>query len=221
MSQKISPTPCPLCHQASSTLFFEDERTYLLCGRCELVFVAPHQLPTPDAEEAHYQLHENSPEDAAYRHFLSRLLDPLSTELAPTSTGLDFGCGPGPTVSVMLEEQGHSVRVYDPFFFPDRTCLELTYDFITATEVFEHLHHPGQALDALWKQLRPRGFLGVMTKRRAEPERFAGWHYRSDPTHVCFFAEQTLRWLAGHWGADVTFPESDVTIFEKSAVALD
>lgn len=215
ISPETSPATCPLCRLASPTRFFEDTRTYFLCNRCELVFLASHQRPTRDAEKAHYQLHENSPDDVAYRRFLGRLLAPLARRLPPASTGLDFGCGPGPTASVMLEELGHSMSIYDPFFHPDRSCLEFNYDFITATEVLEHLHHPGPTLDFLWKHLRPGGLFGVMTKRRAEPERFATWHYRYDPTHVCFFAEQTLRWLAARWEAKVSFPESDVTIFEK------
>jgi len=32
--------------------------------------------------------------------------------------GLDYGCGPGPTLSVMLREKGFKMADYDPFFKP-------------------------------------------------------------------------------------------------------
>ena len=46
------------------------------------------------------------------------------------------------------------MSLYDPFFFPDRTRLSRRYDFITATEVVEHLHRPGEELERLWAMLR-------------------------------------------------------------------
>ncbi|MGB2360319.1 MAG: methyltransferase, partial [Porticoccaceae bacterium] len=59
------------------------------------------------AEKAIYDQHQNSPDDLQYRRFLSRLTEPLLERLGPCSRGLDFGCGPGPTLSVMMAEQGH------------------------------------------------------------------------------------------------------------------
>jgi len=52
---------------------------------------------------------KNSPDDPRYRAFLSRLFIPLNERIAPESCGLDFGSGPGPTLSVMFEEQGHTM----------------------------------------------------------------------------------------------------------------
>jgi hypothetical protein len=34
-----------------------------------------------------------------------------------------------------------------------------------------------------------------------------------DPTHVCFYAESTMRWIAGQQGWSVDFPRPDVTLF--------
>ena len=39
----------------------------------------------------------------------------------------------------MLEESGHRVALYDVFYVPDTLALAASYDFITATEVVEHL----------------------------------------------------------------------------------
>jgi len=207
--------PCPLCI-GNTAFFFEDERrAYQQCKKCALIFV-PAEFHLMRAEEkAQYDLHENNPKDSDYRQFLSRLSDPLIRKLSPNSSGLDFGCGSGPTLSVILEEAGHQVALYDPFYQPDPTTLKATYDFITATEVLEHLFHPRRDLESLWNRLRKSGWLGVMTKRAKDRESFAKWHYKQDPTHVCFWSNSTFQWLADYWNAHLELIEPDVALLQK------
>ena len=112
--------------------------------------------PTPQEEKAQYDLHENDPHDLGYRKFLSRLTDPLLAKLPPHSYGLDYGCGPGPTLSVMMHEAGHSMALHDPIYHPNPDALSRSYQFITATEVFEHLHQPARDLDSLHHALQAR-----------------------------------------------------------------
>jgi hypothetical protein len=54
----------------------------------------------------------------------------------------------------MLSEKGHEMDNYDPFYAPDTACFDSSYDFITATEVVEHLSAPGEELQRLWGLLR-------------------------------------------------------------------
>jgi SAM-dependent methyltransferase len=197
-------------------LFWQDRgRDYYRCRRCCLVFVPPHQYLSAAEERAQYELHRNAPDDSGYRRFLGRLYEPLQPRLAAHSHGLDFGCGPGPTLSVMFAEAGHRVELYDPFFAPDRSVLTRCYDFITATEVVEHLHRPGDELHRLWRLLRPGGYLGVMTKLVSDREAFSRWHYKNDPTHVSFFSRPTFQWLADVWGAGIEIIGQDVVIFAR------
>lgn len=214
------PSACPLCGAGDAPSFHRDRRRqYLRCADCALIFVPPRHFLSPRAEKAEYDLHRNSPEDAGYRRFLGRLFQPLSERLAPRSRGLDFGSGPGPTLSVMLEEAGHDVALYDPFYAPNLHLLRVgagrPYDFITASEVLEHLQRPRFELDRLWACLRPGGWLGVMTKLALGPEEFAQWHYKNDSTHVVFFSAATFRWLADRWSADLTFIGQDVMLLRK------
>ncbi len=213
---------CPLCGSRAVTSFHRDAaRDYLRCGTCALVFVPPHQHLSPAAEKAQYDLHRNHPDDPGYRRFLGRLFEPLAVRLAPGSRGLDFGSGPGPTLSLMFAEAGHEVANFDPFYAPEPSLLARRYDFITLSEVAEHLARPGDELDRLWQILNPGGWLGVMTKRLTDPDAFAGWHYRRDPTHVCFFSEASFNWLGDHWRAaagqtveaEITGP--DTVLFRK------
>ena len=207
---------CPLCDHAHIAHYHRDRRRdYWQCARCGLIFVAREQHLSPAEEKAVYDRHENSPHDAGYRRFLSRLFTPLNERLAPGAHGLDFGCGPGPTLSVMFEEAGHAMAVYDVYYAPDRRVLEARYDFITATEVVEHLAAPGRELERLAAQLRPGGWLGLMTKRAGSREAFAHWHYILDPTHISFFSEATFDWLGERLGMRVAFPAADVVLMRK------
>ncbi len=207
---------CPLCAAFETAHFHNDgRRDYSRCSRCELVFIPPRYYLSRDAEFAYYCTHENSVDDVGYRRFLSRLSVPLCQRLAPHSEGLDFGCGPGPALAAMLEEAGHRLSLYDSFFRPERTVLQRDYDFVTATEVLEHLHRPGEVLGQLWDQLRPNGWLGVMTKLVKNREAFATWHYIRDPTHVCFFSRASWEYWARGRDAHLQFIGSDVMLLQK------
>ena len=166
-------------------------------------------------EKAEYDLHQNDPQDLGYRSFLNRLAQPLLERLNPKSQGLDFGSGPGPCLSLILEEQGHTVALYDLYYASHPELLESQYDFITATEVVEHLVQPLLELERLWSLLKPGGQLGIMTKLVASPEKFVNWHYKSDPTHISFFSVATFEYLGQRWGSAPEFIGADVILFEK------
>ena len=212
---------CPLCGHTSIVPYHRDTvRDYLNCRTCNLVFVPPTQHLSAVDEKACYDLHDNRPDDPGYRRFLDRLFTPLNERLAPNSRGLDFGCGPGPALAQMFAAAGHAVALYDPYYAPDDSVLSARYDFITLSEVAEHLAEPGKELDRLWNGLAAGGWLGVMTKRVRDQEAFKTWHYISDPTHIAFFSEATFQWLTGRWSAmgipaTLVITGNDVVLIEK------
>jgi len=212
----IDETHCPLCAGIGISAYFSDKRrSYQRCDRCHLVFVPARFYLDRGAERAEYDLHQNEIGDAGYRAFLSRLLRPLTERLEPGARGLDFGCGPGPALAEMLREGGFDMSLYDSFYLPDKRPLQDQYDFICATEVVEHLHQPGAELARLWALLRPGGWLGIMTKLVRNRAAFANWHYKNDPTHVCFFSGDTWRWWAGQQGAQLSLIGADVILLAK------
>ncbi|HZX49011.1 MAG TPA: class I SAM-dependent methyltransferase [Nitrospirota bacterium] len=212
--------PCPLCKAEKVFDFFQDKRrTYMRCEVCNLVFVPPSQFLSAADEKRRYDLHQNSPDDLNYRRFLSRIFIPMQNCLNPGSYGLDFGSGPEPLLSVMFEEAGHSMTIFDFFYANLPSALEKQYDFITATEVVEHLYCPKKELERLWGCLKDGGKLGIMTKPAPDREAFSLWHYKNDLTHVCFFSKVTFEWLADQWNADLTFADKDVAIFHKRKVS--
>jgi len=211
----LNTTCCPLCSSSAEDYHQDQHRAYFECSHCQLVFVQPEDFLSPQEEKSRYDLHQNSPDDARYRKFLSRMCLPMVQRLPNGSHGLDFGCGPGPTLSVMFEELGYPMAIYDPFYAAEESVLEIEYDFVTATEVAEHLRSPGKSLNRMWQCVKPGGYLGIMTKRVIDREAFANWHYKNDETHICFYSEQTFDWLAEQWQTEPVFVETDVVIFQK------
>ncbi len=213
---EIERLKCPLCHDLRAEEFYADKaREYLRCSVCQLIFVPAAWHLSPTDEKAIYDHHQNSPDDPRYRSFLSRLADPVLQRLQPASHGLDFGSGPGPTLSVMFEEHGHPMSIYDPFYAPDRDPLQRQYDFVTSTEVLEHLCDPATDLNRMWDCVKPGGLLAVMTQPAPSITDFAAWHYKNDPTHVSFYCQATFAWLAKQKNAELMTCTREVTILRR------
>lgn len=209
--------PCPLCAATETAAYYEDRvRPYRQCSHCQLVFVPPSHHLSAAAEKAEYDLHENAVDDPAYRGFLSRLAEPLLHRIPANSSGLDFGCGPAAALADILRSAGHSVCTYDIYYQPQRSVLQGEYDFISATEVIEHLAQPAAVLDQLWALLRRGGTLGLMTKLLIDRDHFAAWHYIRDPTHIAFYSRGTLQWLAQRYGASLDIVGADVILLGKN-----
>ena len=206
---------CPLCSHDVEPYLEDRLRAYFHCPRCDLVSADPISHLDAASERRYYDLHVNDPADQGYRRFLGRLADTLIPRLEPGMSGLDYGCGPGPTLSVMLEEAGMRMEIHDPCYRPNPRALERSYDFVTCTEVVEHFRQPAEDWNRLTALVRPGGWLGVMTKLVISRARFGTWHYKEDPTHVCFYSPATFDWLGAKLGLSAERAHSDVYIMRK------
>jgi len=205
---------CPLCNTSQTQKFSQSEnREYHLCSVCDLVFVPSQFFVSRDEEKAKYDNHQNSPDNEGYCAFLDKLLSPLEEALNKEAKGLDFGSGPGPTLSILMRDRGFKMDIYDVFYHDNREVFEKKYDFITSTEVLEHLHHPLREIETLWSCLKEGGVLGLMTAFRVDD--FSSWYYKRDLTHIIFFTPQTFAWIAKKLGASIMIPESGVVLLKK------
>jgi SAM-dependent methyltransferase len=201
---------CPLCSSAKTFEFsIIKDKKYYRCRVCSLIYLDSKNYISEKEEKTIYDYHENNPDDLNYRKFLSRLAEPLEQHLPKNAKGLDFGCGPGPTLSLMFEEKEHEMRLFDKFYHPDESILSESYDFIVMTEVIEHLKNPSFVLNQLHSLLKERGYLGIMTKLYSEKIDFKKWYYATDPTHICFYSKETFRWLCGELPLKLLFSDQD------------
>ena len=207
---------CPLCAENSLRKYHQDkQRSYLQCGTCGIVSVPAKYHLSPADEKAQYDKHRNTAEDLGYRMFLSRTFEPLVARIKFGSLGLDFGCGPGPVISRMAKEQGIMVSNYDLYYFNLPELLERRYDFVTMTEVIEHVADPQSLLMQLDAILKQAGILAIMTKRVIDQRAFSHWHYKNDPTHICFYSLKTFEWIGRKLSWRLEIIDKDVVFFYK------
>ncbi|ATL98939.1 methyltransferase [Aeromonas sp. CA23] len=211
----MTPLSCPLCCATDAYGLPVAGKLYHRCRACELVWLDAAEHLDPEREKAVYDGHDNQVDDPRYRSFLMRAFGEVLSRLPPPASGLDFGCGPGPALIAMGREAGYQMAGYDKFYADFPELLTRQYDFITSTEVIEHIATPRTVLDGLWACLKPGGILVLQTQRVLGDERFKSWRYRHDPTHIVFFAEASFRALAARWQAQVEFPHADVAVITK------
>lgn len=208
---------CPLCSSLSTKSYhitpLPHQSHYYLCSDCFLIFTDPQYILEQSEEKGRYDQHHNDSKDEGYRKFLRTLTEPLNKLLAPNSYGLDFGCGPGPTLSLIMSELGHKTELYDPYYFPNEDILKNTFDFITSTEVFEHLSKPKLEIEKLMSALKPGGYLAIMTQFYFDNTDFASWWYKNDPTHICFYHHKTMEWIAEHYQLNIVLMTKNIVIY--------
>ena len=107
--------------------------------------------------------------------------------------------------------------LYDKFYANDISVFEKKYDFITATEVVEHLSEPMSEISRLIEILNNKGHLAVMTQILTPQTNFSSWYYKNDPSHVGFFTKKSLSFLASYWNIEVYFISERVVFFQKNS----
>ena len=63
--------------------------------------------------------------------------------------------------------------------------------------------------------MKPGGWLGVMTRFLTDDGHFPRWHYRRDPTHVCFWQPATFQWLAREQGWELVMANNPVALLRR------
>lgn len=206
---------CPLCLKKNSKLFCKERfRNYYKCPSCYLLYVPSRYHLSPEEEKKRYDTHTNHPDDPAYRFFLNRLLKPLIHHLHKGDNGIDFGSGPGPTLSLMFSELGFHMSNYDPYYANYNQVLEEKYDFLTCTETMEHFCKPRDEWELCLKLVKKGGWIGIMTQFYSQELDFTHWYYKNDPTHVSFYSKETFRWLAKEYSLKLFFKEKSVACFQ-------
>lgn len=152
-------------------------------------------LPDPEKEKGRYESHNNDIYDERYQAFVSPVVESVLQDFTEGEKGLDFGAGPGPVISKLLQDKNYDIVQYDPYFYNDSTLLEKKYHYIVCCEVIEHFYTPQKDFELLKKLLLPGGKLYCMTQLYGEGIDFGRWHYKNDNTHVFFYQKETMLYI--------------------------
>lgn len=213
---------CLICKNTNVSIVFKQrnkniKRNHYKCNICECIFVPRRYHLNLALQKVRYAEHNNDPADPRYRKFLSKVTIPLVGLLKNCSTGIDYGSGPGPTISVMLQEHGFKTVNFDPIFAPNQSILSRKYDFITCTETAEHFSNPLKEFEVFQKLLKPKGILIIMTSLLDTCDNFQDWYYNNDPTHIVFYSKLTMEWINKKFNWEISFPSDTVTLFKIPA----
>jgi hypothetical protein len=211
---------CPLCHDKEVSHFYFQkhlERDFFQCSTCDLIFVDREQLISLTKEKNRYDLHDNDIQSDGYKGFLNRLV--LSVEKFISNKemiGLDFGEGCYPLLRELFDDIGiKNMDGFDPFYNNNTNIFNSKYDFITCSEVLEHINNPFDDISRLISLLNLKGILGVSTALYGGHIKFENWYYIKDITHINIFTEKTVYYLANTFNCDLKLMEKDLFIFEK------
>jgi SAM-dependent methyltransferase len=200
---------CRLCASRETTLFRVEGLEYADCRDCGYLGLGRRHFPSRASEEARYRLHRNDPADPGYRAYLEAFVaKAIAPHVPPAGTVLDFGSGPLPALSLLLEERGYEALPYDPYFQPSSAWRRRSWDCIALHEVAEHLRSPARSLAYLAERLAPGGILAIRTLFAPESQDgFASWWYRRDSTHLGFWRPASIEALASALGLGIRLLE--------------
>lgn len=208
---------CPLCNSEDFTSFEKKvhDRMYHYCRDCALIFMDKSDLPDVNREKERYLLHNNDHKNEGYIRFLEKALDPSLVYMTQNISVLDYGCGPNPVLAEMVISRGFSCDTYDPFFFPEWPIRK--YEFIFATECFEHFFDPKREIEKICGLLQKNGYLVVMTDFWKEVEQFDEWYYLRDFTHVSFYHKSTMKFIERYFELSIIYTDNKrLIIFRKT-----
>ena len=203
---------CTLCE---NPLENKVDDFYFHCNVCD-AFVKDCQFyVNSQQEKKRYEAHNNDVNDGGYQKFTSPITHFIVENYKPNQVGLDFGCGTGPVISEQLKKKEYQIKLYDPFFYPDKSYLDGQYDYIFSCEVFEHFHHPKTEIEHLLHILKPKGRLLIMTHLHDGVSDFLHWYYRKDPTHVFLYSTNTFAYIASKYQLSLQFQNNRFIILQK------
>ena len=206
---------CRLCKSTNRLLPLRgiDERGYYFCENCHLINVHRKHLPDKQTEKERYLTHQNGVQFEGYVKFLYQAVNPALNFIKKNMVGLDYGCGPVPTLSKLLNKEGYACEDYDPYFV--KHDLGSKFGFIFSTEVFEHFFNPDKEIKKIRSLLREDGVLVVMTERWKDPDHFFKWYYARDNSHVCFYHSRTFDYICDRFGLKKVFDDGQRVVILK------
>lgn len=198
------PAACDLCgHPALAALGAIQGRPFFRCPQCRQMIADPARWPTPAAEKARYDLHDNRWDNADYRGYLRKIVDHFIGLCPQARRVLDFGSGPEAVLARLLRESGREAHAYDPLYGLAPATGAAPFEALILCEVFEHLRNLDAELDLIRRSLTPTGVIYIRTALIPTGSSLESWAYLNDLTHIRFLDPESLPALARRLGCGV------------------
>ena len=207
---------CPLClnNKTDDLAVHPKGHQFFSCSKCKLLFKHNSHWPNWVEQKKIYDQHENIVEDKRYQNYLTKTLNPLLDFISDQMVGLDFGCGPSKGAETLLGQKGFICSSYDAIYFDDKKLLTNKYDFIIANEVVEHFQSPEKEFQRIYNMLKSGGILALRTE--LAPKSIENWWYLNDPTHIVFYCQETLNFIAEIFNLSIVFQLGPVSLFRRN-----
>lgn len=211
---------CKIC--SHDTIKIQDPKTakiYHKCHRCDYIFLDESFYVDNEREKKNYDKHNNDFNSLGYVAMFEDLIEEfIAGGDKDIKTALDFGCGRGAVLSILLEKNSTLCDNYDKFYFPHKIYKDKKYDLIVSTEVIEHLENPLEVLKELLLHVEDGGYLLLMTIfHPSNDDKFFKWWYIRDVTHIGFFNLKTFEYIADMLNLKVVKHNAkNIILFEKS-----
>jgi hypothetical protein len=141
-------------------------------------------------------MHDNSESNSGYVRFLNAVAETAISYTPENGSILDFGCGKNAVLAGILSKKGVQSDSYDPLFGYYIDFSEKKYDTIILCEVIEHIRNLHDEISLIQKLLKLDSNVIIRTQQHPSLELFPQWWYRQDSTHINFFSDRALEYLA-------------------------
>ncbi len=202
-----------------SPVFFEDKRKFYKCRNCFLIFT--DEFAGEAEAEAHYKKQQAETDASFWKEQVDALLT-ISAKYVPRPKKiLDFGAGSG-EITKEIRSRGLDCTSLEPMedgFLKDQSFGE-KFDIIFAVEVIEHIQNLWEELREMEEVLSPGGvmvFSTILTDKFVyeanSVDVFREWFYKDDQTHVSFFCNETMSYIANMLGYEAyTFGQNVIVL---------
>ena len=209
---------CPLCQKTQTVLFYEEKRRpFYKCEHCCLVFVPKDFHISFDEEKKRYDQHQNNEKSEQFDGYKKWMQDfwawiketPLRGKIC------DYGSGPHPILSEFAKVDGLELISYD-LHYANQTKADLfDLDLLILSEVVEHFRAPYEEWNELREMVKKSGRICIRTSLWNEGTRWKDWAYARDNTHINFYHQKTMSYLAQSKGLELIRLEKDKIEFRK------
>ncbi len=204
---------CRLCQSESCSPFCSDKsRSYIRCNDCQLIFVPPEAFITADEEKKRYALHDNTPDNIEYVHYLKNVAEELHRIPLTSPKVLDYGSGPEKVLTDILLKKGVDCTAFDPLYDIVFEIENNIFDIVILCEVVEHMRDIRKEAALIKTILKPQGYVMIRTELFREGVDFVNWWYLRDPTHINFFSKASMQRFGEKLGRKI-FYSNDKNIF--------